>query len=226
MPHRLPHQHPHSGHDQLFLNSQLDAAGQMLFENNPLSVVCSLVCDHKKQCEGHCVLGRKSAPVHISSIENYISDSYLDRMKIQREANKGKRAAIIGSGQGKLLVSAATSSTRPENARPLNARRTASPGRTAWMDRSMMVFASLRKLLFITHSSLFDRINAHRLWCCRKNLNPAKQKALQNCFCKAFCWWERVDSNHRSKNATDLQSAPIGRSGTLPHISCSVAPHC
>ena len=37
---------------QLFLNSQLDAAGEMLFENNPLSVVCSLVCDHEKQCEG------------------------------------------------------------------------------------------------------------------------------------------------------------------------------
>ena len=105
MPHRLPHQHPHSGHDQLFLNSQLDAAGQMLFENNPLSVVCSLVCDHEKQCEGHCVLGRKSAPVHISSIENYISDSYLDRMKIQREANKGKRAAIIGSGPAGINIS-------------------------------------------------------------------------------------------------------------------------
>ena len=34
-----------------------------------------------------------------------------------------------------------------------------------------------------------------------------------------FCWWERVDSNHRSNYATDLQSAPIGRSGTLPHVS-------
>lgn len=90
---------------QLFLNSQLDAAGQMLFENNPLSVVCSLVCDHEKQCEGHCVLGRKSAPVHISSIENYISDSYLDRMKIQREANKGKRVAIIGSGPAGITIS-------------------------------------------------------------------------------------------------------------------------
>lgn len=90
---------------QLFLNSQLDAAGQMLFENNPLSVVCSLVCDHEKQCEGHCVLGRKSAPVHISSIENYISDSYLDRMKILREANKGKRVAIIGSGPAGITIS-------------------------------------------------------------------------------------------------------------------------
>ncbi len=32
-------------------------------------------------------------------------------------------------------------------------------------------------------------------------------------------WWEMVDSNHRSRQTTDLQSAPIGRSGNLP---CSV----
>ncbi len=30
-------------------------------------------------------------------------------------------------------------------------------------------------------------------------------------------WWERMDSNHRSEDATDLQSAPIGHSGTLPY---------
>ena len=47
---------------QLFLQNQLEAAGEMLFLNNPLSIVCSLVCDHEKQCEGHCVLGKKGAP--------------------------------------------------------------------------------------------------------------------------------------------------------------------
>ena len=31
-----------------------------------------------------------------------------------------------------------------------------------------------------------------------------------------LCWWERVDSNHRSRQTTDLQSAPFGHSGTLP----------
>lgn len=90
---------------QMFLNRQLDQAGEMLFENNPLSVICSLVCDHEKQCEGHCVLGRKGAPVHISSIENYISDTYLDRMQIQRQAAKGKRVAIIGSGPAGITIS-------------------------------------------------------------------------------------------------------------------------
>ena len=31
-----------------------------------------------------------------------------------------------------------------------------------------------------------------------------------------FIWWERMDSDHRSMKATDLQSAPFGHSGTLP----------
>ena len=67
---------------ELFRTGHKEDAGAMLYENNPLSVICSLVCDHDKQCEGHCVLGRKGAPVHFSSIENYISDSYLDHLHL------------------------------------------------------------------------------------------------------------------------------------------------
>ena len=90
---------------ELFLNQQMEQAGDMLFHNNPLSVVCSLVCEHEKQCEGHCILGKKGAPVHISSIENYISDAYLDRLDLAREAAKGKRVAIIGSGPAGITIS-------------------------------------------------------------------------------------------------------------------------
>ena len=89
---------------RMFLEHRTEEAGQMLFENNPLSVVCSLVCDHEKQCEGHCILGRKGAPVHISSIENYISDAHLDRLQLQRQAAKGKRVAIIGSGPAGITI--------------------------------------------------------------------------------------------------------------------------
>ena len=57
----------------------LEEAGAMLFSNNPMSLVCSLVCNHERQCEGHCVLGRKGQPVHVSSIENYICLLYTSR---------------------------------------------------------------------------------------------------------------------------------------------------
>ena len=30
----------------------LEEAGAMLFSNNPMSLVCSLVCNHERQCEG------------------------------------------------------------------------------------------------------------------------------------------------------------------------------
>ena len=36
----------------------MDEAGRMLFENNPLTTVCALVCNHENQCEGHCVRNR------------------------------------------------------------------------------------------------------------------------------------------------------------------------
>lgn len=55
---------------QMFKENRLMEAGERLFENNPMSAICSIVCNHEKQCEGHCVLGRKGNPVHFSSIEN------------------------------------------------------------------------------------------------------------------------------------------------------------
>lgn len=87
------------------LNGGISKAGEMLFNNNPMSMVCSLVCDHEKQCEGHCILGKKGMPVHISSIENYISTTYFDQMVLEREERKHKRAAVIGSGPAGLTIS-------------------------------------------------------------------------------------------------------------------------
>lgn len=89
---------------QAFKNGELNEAGEMLFENNPMSVVCSLVCNHEKQCEGHCVLGRKGQPVHISSIENYISNTVLDKIKIEYEPKNGKKVAVIGAGPAGITI--------------------------------------------------------------------------------------------------------------------------
>ena len=89
---------------RLFLDGKSAEAGKMLFENNPLSVVCSLVCDHDHQCEGNCIQGRKGMPVQISSIENYISDAYLDKLVLTREAAKHQKAAIIGGGPAGLTI--------------------------------------------------------------------------------------------------------------------------
>ena len=84
---------------QLFKENRLMEAGELLFKNNPLSYICSSVCNHETQCAGHCVLGRKGTPVHFSGIENYISDMYLDRMIPEKSIEKKKqKVAVIGAG--------------------------------------------------------------------------------------------------------------------------------
>ena len=89
---------------QLMLSGQMDEAGRTLFENNPLSAICSLVCSHERQCEGHCVLGHKGAPVHFSSIEHYISSAYTGKMDTVPVQRNGIRAAVVGSGPAGLTI--------------------------------------------------------------------------------------------------------------------------
>lgn len=89
---------------RLFLNGETEAAGKMLFENNPLSVICSLVCDHEKQCEGNCIQGKRGAAINIPSIENYISDAYLDKIILEKEPDKGQQVAIIGAGAAGITI--------------------------------------------------------------------------------------------------------------------------
>lgn len=89
---------------QMFKENKVMEAGKELFQNNPMSAICSVVCNHEMQCAGNCVLGKKGNPVHFSSIEHYISDTYLDRMKIPKVEKKNQRAAVIGAGPAGMTV--------------------------------------------------------------------------------------------------------------------------
>lgn len=90
---------------RLFKENKLMEAGEILFKNNPLSVICSEVCNHAKQCAGNCIRGIKDSPVHFSSIENYISDMYLDRMHASVPLKRiDKHVAVIGAGPAGLTV--------------------------------------------------------------------------------------------------------------------------
>lgn len=89
---------------QAFLEGEINEAGKMIFDNNPLSLICSLICNHENQCEGNCILNNKGTPVHISSIENYISDNYLSKLNPIPHEKNGKRVGIIGSGPAGLTI--------------------------------------------------------------------------------------------------------------------------
>jgi len=89
---------------RLFLDGKINEAGAMLYDNNPMSVFCSLVCDHDAQCEGNCIQGRRGAPIQISSIEHYISDTYLDKLVLTRKSYNGHNVAVIGAGPAGIVV--------------------------------------------------------------------------------------------------------------------------
>ncbi len=89
---------------KLLKENRLDEAGKILFENNPLTTICSLVCNHEKQCEGHCVLGKKGTPVHFSAIESYISGAYAPKITAEPSECNGKKVAIVGSGPAGLTI--------------------------------------------------------------------------------------------------------------------------
>ena len=89
---------------KLLKANKLDEAGWMLFENNPLTTVCSLICNHENQCEGHCVLGKKGAPVHFSVIESYISRTYASKLTKGPAPSNGIKVAIVGSGPAGITI--------------------------------------------------------------------------------------------------------------------------
>lgn len=88
----------------MLLEGRIGDAGKMLFDNNPLSLVCSLVCPHEAQCEGHCVLAAKGTPVHISSIENYISNYSLDMLPLAAGVGDCGTIGIVGSGPAGITL--------------------------------------------------------------------------------------------------------------------------
>ena len=70
-------------------------------ETNSLPAICSRVCPHEFQCEGHCIRGKKGEPVAIGMLERYIVDWMVANNKnlLQPCAlPNGKKVAIVGSG--------------------------------------------------------------------------------------------------------------------------------
>lgn len=89
---------------ELYKNGKIHEAGELLFNNNPLSVVCSIVCPHEDQCKGFCIRGIKGEPIEFHSIEEVISKEYLSEMKLHKEANLEDRIAIVGGGPAGITI--------------------------------------------------------------------------------------------------------------------------
>jgi len=88
----------------LYKKGNLKEAGERLFQNNPLSVVCSLVCIHEDQCKGNCVLNAKGMPVAFHQIEEEISKHYFENSVLPLSTKDKGRIAIIGGGPAGITI--------------------------------------------------------------------------------------------------------------------------
>jgi len=88
----------------LYKEGKLKEAGEILFNNNPLSAICSLVCIHEDQCEGNCVRGIKGESIKFYRIEQEISEKYLRETKFENVAKNKDRIAIVGGGPAGITI--------------------------------------------------------------------------------------------------------------------------
>jgi len=89
---------------ELYREGKLNEAGEILFQNNPLSAVCAIVCPHEDQCAGHCIRGIKGEPIHFYEMEEEISKDYLNNVKFEKPVANRDRIAIIGGGPAGITI--------------------------------------------------------------------------------------------------------------------------
>lgn len=88
----------------LYKEGRIMEAGEILFNNNPLSVVCSMVCVHEDQCMGNCVRGIKGDAIKFHEIEEEISKKYLEEVKFKNIKKDKDRIAIVGGGPAGITI--------------------------------------------------------------------------------------------------------------------------
>lgn len=90
---------------KIFLEGYIEEAGDLLFQNNPLSVICSIICPHEKFCEGNCIRAIKSTPIAIGAIEQYISNFYIHLFEPVIDKKFKGEVAVIGGGPAGMALS-------------------------------------------------------------------------------------------------------------------------
>lgn len=89
---------------ELYKAGKIEEAGEILFNNNPLSAVCGVICPHEKQCLGNCIKGIKDEPIKFHDLETYISSEYLKTAKFNQDKKLEDKIAIVGSGPAGITL--------------------------------------------------------------------------------------------------------------------------
>ena len=87
-----------------FKEGDISKAVNTIREKNFFPSICGRICQHERQCEGHCILAKtKDGGVSIGGVERYIGDN---APRPPRTNLVGKHIAVIGSGPSGLAVAA------------------------------------------------------------------------------------------------------------------------
>ncbi len=88
-------------------DGRFDEAARIVAEDNSLPAVCGRVCPQERQCEGACVMGRRSSPIAIGHLERFVADRATASTGTAVEpVPTGKRVAVVGSGPAGLACAA------------------------------------------------------------------------------------------------------------------------
>lgn len=91
----------------LLRQGEFEKAYWVVRATSSLPAVCSRVCPHEFQCEGHCVRGKKGEPVAIGMLERFLVDWMVQHNKnimTPCALPKEKKVAIVGSGPAGMTV--------------------------------------------------------------------------------------------------------------------------
>ena len=82
-------------------------AARKIKETNSLPAICGRVCPQEDQCEKACILGKKSDPVAIGTLERFVADyerEHIEAQNVSEVKETGKSVAVVGSGPAGLTV--------------------------------------------------------------------------------------------------------------------------
>ena len=75
------------------------AAAEHIYHRSDLPAICGRICPREKQCEGHCVLGKKGKHVEIGKLERFVADMAWTAASCRsRSAVNRRPCGIIGCG--------------------------------------------------------------------------------------------------------------------------------
>ncbi len=79
---------------------------EIINNKSNLPAICGRVCPHEKQCEGHCVMNKKGAPIRVGKLERFAADfdGSTGLFHEKMTAKTRGKVAVIGSGPAGLTV--------------------------------------------------------------------------------------------------------------------------